>query len=98
MNRFEYARAGSPEEAAALLTQDNSRIIAGGTDLLPLMKESIISPSQVVDISPWLKGREVRYGTEQLEIGALVTLSEIARNAEIRAGYTAVAEIGRAHV
>jgi xanthine dehydrogenase YagS FAD-binding subunit len=92
MNRFEYARAGSPEEAADLLTQDDSQIIAGGTDLLPLMKESIISPSQLVDISPWLKGREVMLGTEQLEIGALVTLSEIARNEEIRAGYTALAD------
>jgi xanthine dehydrogenase YagS FAD-binding subunit len=92
MNRFEYARVSSPEEAAALLTQDNSRIIAGGTDLLPLMKESIISPSQLVDISPWLQGREVMLGTEQLEIGAMATLSEIARNEEIRAGYTALAD------
>ncbi len=92
MNRFEYARAGSPEEAAALLADESSRIIAGGTDLLPLMKESITSPAQLVDISLWLKGREIVQGTEQLEIGALVTLSEIVRNEEIGTQYTALAD------
>jgi xanthine dehydrogenase YagS FAD-binding subunit len=92
MNRFQYARAGSPEEASALLAGEASRIIAGGTDLLPLMKEGIITPAQLVDISLWLKGREVVQGTEQLEIGALVTLNEIARNEEIKTGYTALAD------
>jgi xanthine dehydrogenase YagS FAD-binding subunit len=92
MNRFQYARAGSPEEASALLAGEASRIIAGGTDLLPLMKEGIITPAQLVDISLWLKGREVVHGTEQLEIGALVTLNESARNEEIKTGYTALAD------
>ncbi|MEP6776784.1 MAG: xanthine dehydrogenase family protein subunit M [Chloroflexota bacterium] len=92
MNRFEYARASSPEEATALLADETSRIIAGGTDLLPLMKESIISPARLVDISPWLEGRAIVQNTEQLEIGALVTLSEIARNEEIRTQYTALAD------
>lgn len=92
MNRFEYKRAGSPDEAVALLANDTSRIIAGGTDLLPLMKDGIVTPTQLVDISLWLKGREIVQGTEQLEIGALVTLSEIARHEEIKAGYTALAD------
>jgi xanthine dehydrogenase YagS FAD-binding subunit len=92
MNRFAYVRAGSPEEATALLGEETSRIIAGGTDLLPLLKEGIVTPSQLVDISLWLKGREIEHGTEQLAIGALVTLSEIARHAEIRAEYTALAD------
>jgi len=92
MNRFEYTRAGSPDEASGLLADETSRIIAGGTDLLPLMKDGIISPAKLVDISLWLKGREILQGTEHLEIGALVTLSEIARHEEIKMGYTALAD------
>lgn len=92
MNRFEYKRAGSPGEASALLADESSRIIAGGTDLLPLMKDGIVTPAQLVDISLWLKGREIVQVTEQLEIGALVTLSEIARHDGIKAGYTALAD------
>jgi len=57
-----------------------------------LMKEGIITPAQLVDISPWLKGREVVQGTDQLEFGALVTLSEIAGNEEVKVGYSALAE------
>jgi xanthine dehydrogenase YagS FAD-binding subunit len=91
MNRFEFVRAGSPSEAT-LLADETSRIIAGGTDLLPLMKEEIISPSRVIDISPWRQGREIVQGKDSLEIGALVTLSEIARHERVRTGYTALAD------
>lgn len=92
MNRFEYSRAATPEEAVSLLADATSQIIAGGTDLLPLMKEGIIAPAQLVDISLWLKGRDIVQQAEWLEIGALVTLSEVARHEHIRAEYTALAD------
>jgi xanthine dehydrogenase YagS FAD-binding subunit len=96
MNRFDYTRANSPDEAAALLAErTESQIIAGGTDLLPLMKEGIVTPARLVDISLWPKGHEIEQTKEGLEIGALVTLSELAQNAQIRERYTALSDACR---
>ena len=94
MRDFTYVRASHPAEAASLL-DGNSRIIAGGTDLLPLMKDGIASPGTLIDISPWREGREIRSVEGGLEVGSLVTLSEIAAHPTIRERYVALAEACR---
>jgi xanthine dehydrogenase YagS FAD-binding subunit len=56
------------------------------------MKDDVVTPAHLIDISQWLEGRRVSQTAAGLEIGALVTLSEIARDERIRASYTALAD------
>jgi carbon-monoxide dehydrogenase medium subunit len=70
---FDYARAGSTEEAIALLAEhgDESKLIAGGHSLLPLMKLRLAIPSVLIDIGriPGLSYIEER--GDEIAIGAL---------------------------
>ena len=51
MKAFSYARASSPGEAAAMASRvQGARFIAGGTNLLDLMKLQIEAPSHLVDL------------------------------------------------
>jgi xanthine dehydrogenase YagS FAD-binding subunit len=59
------------------------------------MKEGIVKPAQLVDISLWADGSEIRQLGEETEIGARVTLSELARNPKIVENYTALADACR---
>ena len=49
---FDYARAGSAEEAIALLVEhgDEAKLVAGGHSLLPLMKLRLAIPAVLIDI------------------------------------------------
>ncbi|MEO5954065.1 MAG: xanthine dehydrogenase family protein subunit M [Chloroflexia bacterium] len=92
MRNFDYLTAANPSEAATLLANSNARIVAGGTDLLPLMKDGLANPDLLVDISHWREGREISRNDGGLRIGALATLSEIANHPEVTAKYPALAE------
>ena len=52
MERFEYAHPSTRQEAIALLGSNwnDAAVLAGGTDLLSLMKEYVITPKRVVNI------------------------------------------------
>ncbi len=92
MRNFSYLSADDPWQAASLLRNGDARIIAGGTELLPLMKDDLASPDTLVDISRWREGREIKATDQGIEIGALATLSEVASHPVIRDKYTALAD------
>jgi xanthine dehydrogenase YagS FAD-binding subunit len=93
MNKFAYRKAASPHEASELLAEDpDSRLLAGGTDLLPLMKEGIASPSALIDISAWRDGTRIEQTESGLRIGAMSTLASIAAHDVVRSRYTALAD------
>ena len=52
MNPFAYSQAQDIDAALPLLAADNARPVAGGTNLLDLMKEGVMTPSALVDINP----------------------------------------------
>jgi xanthine dehydrogenase YagS FAD-binding subunit len=84
MNRFEYVRANSIAGAIAALAQSaEARVLAGGTNLVDLMKSDVAKPSRVVDINR-LPLKEVA-DTENggLKIGALVSNSDLAWHPQI---------------
>lgn len=86
MKAFDYVRAGSPDEA----TRADATIIAGGTNLLDLMKLEVLTPERVVDITRLdLGGIEDHEGG--LRIGALVTNSALAADARVRQNYPMLA-------
>ena len=75
---FTYHRPSSVDEAISLLDElDNSRPLAGGHSLLPLMKLRLVTPSALVDLSgiPGLGEVSANGG---LKIGALATHAEVA--------------------
>ncbi len=78
MKAFAYAKVGSAEEALELLQQRNTRVIAGGTDLLTLMKERLVEPDRLVDVSGIAQLRGISATRETFRVGALTTLAELA--------------------
>jgi carbon-monoxide dehydrogenase medium subunit len=70
---FDYQRAGSADEAIALLTEhgDEAKLLAGGHSLLPLMKLRLASPSVLIDVGRLDDLRYVRDAGDHVAIGAL---------------------------
>lgn len=83
MRPFEYHRAGTPSDVAS--AGDGAAIIAGGTNLLDLMKLEVMVPDRLVDITR-LDLKEIeKTGDDGLRIGALVTNSDLAADMRVRA-------------
>jgi len=88
MINFGYARANDVAEAVRLIAADpNAKFIAGGTNLVDLMKEDVERPTSLIDITrlPLTKVEETTGGG--LRIGALVPNSELAYHPLIEQRY-----------
>src|SRR4029077_288473 len=87
MKAFTYQRADSAAQAASAAFAPGAKIIAGGTNLLDLMKLQIETPSNLVDINrlPLDKIDETPDGG--LRIGALVRNSDLAFDPRVRRRY-----------
>jgi xanthine dehydrogenase YagS FAD-binding subunit len=84
---FRYERANSLSSACALAAQPATKCIAGGTNLIDLMKLEIESPARLVDINA-LPLRNIEETPEHgLRIGALVTNSALAADMKVRQKY-----------
>ena len=87
MRPFEYLRAADPASgAAAVAAVPQARFLAGGTNLLDLMKEDIERPARLVDITR-LPLRQIERTRSGLSIGALATNTETANHPLVRAHY-----------
>lgn len=86
MTPFKYCRVASTEEALSSLSPSH-RPLAGGTDLLPRLKQELIAPETLVDIKQAALPRGIERGSDGLNIGALTTISELAADRELRRDY-----------
>lgn len=88
MHDFGYLRPTDLAQAAAVLAErPDAQAIAGGTDLINLMKDGITSPGVLVDINR-LGPVGVTAGADGgLEIGALTKLSDVASDPRVRAAF-----------
>jgi xanthine dehydrogenase YagS FAD-binding subunit len=96
MKPFEYASPTTIDEVIALLGQDGdsaTRPLAGGTDLLTLMKADVAAPSRLVNIKRLaeLPG-SIEETAQGLTLGALATLTDIEIHSQIRRRYAVLAE------
>lgn len=95
MRAFEYASPATKEQAVSLLGNNwaDADILAGGTDLLALMKDDVITPKRLVNIKDIkeLRGISVVSG-RGLRIGALVTLQELADHPQVRKTFPLIAK------
>ena len=95
MRAFEYASPTSMEQAVSLLgnSWDDAAPLAGGTDLLSLMKDDVVAPKRLVNIKEIGALRGITFSPKQgLRIGALVTIQELADNARVREAYPVIAK------
>jgi xanthine dehydrogenase YagS FAD-binding subunit len=89
---FEYVSATSKEQVSTLLG-DNGSILAGGTDLLGLMKDYVVTPRRLVNIKDIEQLRGLSFQPQSgLRIGALTTIAELAEAKTELASYPALLE------
>jgi 4-hydroxybenzoyl-CoA reductase subunit beta len=100
---FKLLRPGTIAEAVAMLAKhagDNKsvpaasaiRIVAGGTDLIPSMRQKLFEPQYVLDIRHIAELRGIRQDEQGTEIGALTTLTAIERSSFLREHYPVLVE------
>ncbi len=87
MKQFDYIRAGANSDVTG--TPD-ATIIAGGTNLLDLMKLEVMTPDRLVDISRLDLKQITPTRDGGLRIGALVTNSDLAADMTVRSDYAAL--------
>jgi len=78
MKRFEHLNAGSVDEAVKLLSAQNARAIAGGTDLLGVMKDQLLPTDRVVNLKTIPGLDYIKEESGELRIGALAKIADIA--------------------
>lgn len=95
MKRFEVVQADSVEDCLQALAAHGreAKLLAGGTDLLPQLKNGMLAPRYVVDLSrvTRLRTLDVHDG---LRVGAAVTARELELNQAVQTRYPALAESG----
>ena len=99
MRPFKHIQASSIEEAAALAAHEDVMVIAGGTDLLGTLKDESLPyyPNYIVDLKSIPGLDKIEETDEEIVIGALTKLQDIADNDLVRTHAQALAEAaGRA--
>lgn len=94
MRSFEYARPETEAEALELLAEHggNTAVLAGGTDLMNLLKRDVIQPARVVDIKNVSSWRGIKPQDGGVLIGANTTLDEINEHA-LAADYRSLIDV-----
>ena len=88
MKPFTYERATSPAEAAASAVRvEGAKFVAGGTNLLDLMKLQIETPKHLIDVNGLSLNRIEPTAEGGLRIGALVRNTDLAADKRVRRDY-----------
>ena len=92
MEAFEYAHPTTPHEAIGLLgsSWNDAAVLAGGTDLISLMKEYVVTPKRIVNIKNVEGLRGIHADGEGVTLGALVTMDELLEDSTIRSEFPAL--------
>ena len=91
MNRFDYARVGSLAEALRDGAGDDARYLAGGTNLIDLMKENVERPLRIVDINRLDLHGATELDDGGLRLGALMTNADTAYHPQVEQRYPLLA-------
>jgi len=101
MRAFEYASATTKEQAVQLLgnSWDDAAVLAGGTDLISLMKDDVVHPKRLVNIKEIKDLQGIRLAQplrskpgKVLTIGTLTTVQELIDDSQIKSGYRALVQ------
>lgn len=92
MKPFAYVRASDFGDAIRLLGENaNAMCIAGGTTVVDLLKEHVLQPDVVIDISR-IAEREITVRDDRVEIGALARMNDVADHPTIQKCFPVIAD------
>jgi CO/xanthine dehydrogenase FAD-binding subunit len=90
---FDYAPATSLHEALTLLTREDSRPLAGGQSLVPMLNFRLARPALLVDLNPVEELARLEVAPNgSLRIGAMARQASLLRSAEVAAGWPLLAD------
>jgi xanthine dehydrogenase YagS FAD-binding subunit len=93
MNRFDYVRPASLAEAVQAASQPGAAYLAGGTNLIDLMKGGALRPERLVDVTHLPGMRDITWHDDgSVRIGALVRNADLAHDPDFARAFPAVAE------
>ena len=97
MQAFEYASPTTLKDALALLGSNwsDAAVLAGGTDLISMMKDYLTTPKRVVNIKGVKELGGITKTAAGIRIGATVSVEELMSNAAVRAEYPSLAAAAR---
>jgi len=90
---FRYERGRDVADVVAAAARDRSaEFLAGGTDMLQLLKDDVCRPGRIIDVTRLPDLDRIEYGGQGLRFGALVKMSDAADHPEVRLNYPVIAE------
>jgi len=93
INEFAYFKPTTIAQTLKLLARyKKSAILAGGTDLLNLLKDGSLQPEAVIDIKRLADLRKITFAKGRLQIGALVTFSELIESKTVQRYFPLIVE------
>lgn len=93
MDKFSYINPARLEQVPGLLKNDwQSKVIAGGTDLVGEMKDYVESPKRLVNLKSIPGLDQIEVDNQGVTIGAMTTLTDIAEHTDIQKNYAALAQ------
>ena len=91
MQAFHLSQPTSLDTALAAANARDAKFIAGGTDLMQLLKDNVESPAQLVDLEHVGLSR-VEIDASGLRLGAMARMSDVAAHPEVRAQWPVIAQ------
>lgn len=93
MDKFSYINPARLEQVPGLLKNDwQSKVIAGGTDLVGEMKDYVESPKRLINLKSIPGLDQIEVDNQGVTIGAMTTLTDIAEHPDIQKNYAALAQ------
>lgn len=89
LHEFRYAAPRTAPELLDLLENEGVALLAGGTDLLPNVRNGVLKPRLVVDVKKLPDSDRIRFGADGLEFGPAVTVNDVLRSKDARDKYPA---------
>src|ERR1035437_9839453 len=95
-NQVDYAKPKLLNEALDIISKShNPYILAGGTDLIDMIKEGIVRPDMIVDLKGIEQFKQITFKHDNLLIGAGVTFSELIESKIIKENFPVIADLSR---
>jgi xanthine dehydrogenase YagS FAD-binding subunit len=91
MKQFQYIRPSTQQSVIDAISKPGTKIIAGGSNLVDLMKHGVMSPDKLVDINK-LPLREISTQKNHIRIGALALNSTVAEHKAVNEHYPLLAQ------
>ena len=96
INEFEYFKPATIAQTLKLLAKyPQSVILAGGTDLLNLLKDGSLQPEAVIDIKGLASLRKITFAKGRLQVGSLVTFAELIESKTVKRYFPLIVETAR---